>query len=63
MRLELEQRHGVSNDEKRLTRPIVHAYGAGGRGYEISWGVAAEVAKLVVAHIDQVKSRLYSLRK
>jgi len=26
---------------------ICHAYGAGGRGYEISWGVADEVVKLV----------------
>ena len=28
------------------SRNLIHAYGAGGRGYEISWGVAAEVAKL-----------------
>lgn len=28
-------------------QPVIHAYGAGGRGYEISWGVANEVAKLV----------------
>ena len=26
---------------------IVHAYGAGGRGYELSWGVAARVAPMV----------------
>lgn len=26
---------------------VVHAYGAGGRGYEISWGVAQEVAGFV----------------
>ncbi|KAF4441579.1 hypothetical protein F53441_11983 [Fusarium austroafricanum] len=25
---------------------VVHAYGAGGRGYELSWGVANEVAEL-----------------
>ncbi len=25
---------------------LIHAYGAGGRGYEISWGAASEVAKL-----------------
>ncbi|XXH05565.1 hypothetical protein Hte_011997 [Hypoxylon texense] len=58
MRLELEQREGHAGDGKRLGRHIVHAYGAGGRGYEMSWGVAADVAKLVLAHIDQVKPRL-----
>ena len=26
---------------------VIHAYGAGGRGYEISWGVAEEALKLV----------------
>ena len=26
---------------------IIHAYGLGGRGFETSWGVAAEVLKLV----------------
>ena len=26
---------------------IVHAYGSGGRGYELSWGIANEVAQLV----------------
>ncbi|KAG6037835.1 hypothetical protein E4U41_004704 [Claviceps citrina] len=44
--------------EKRALRPqaggearslaVVHAYGAGGRGYEMSWGVAEEVVELVV---------------
>ena len=28
-------------------RIIVHAYGLGGRGYELSWGVAEEVLSLV----------------
>lgn len=41
MRIELEQR-SVSGREFT----VLHAYGAGGRGYEISWGVASEVAKL-----------------
>ena len=27
--------------------PIVHAYGAGGRGYELSWGTAEETCRLV----------------
>ncbi|KAL3489241.1 Fcf1-domain-containing protein [Aspergillus germanicus] len=28
-------------------RRIVHGYGAAGRGYELSWGVAGDIAKLV----------------
>ena len=31
-------------------KKIVHAYGLGGRGYETSWGVAAEVLRLVEEH-------------
>jgi glycine/D-amino acid oxidase-like deaminating enzyme len=27
---------------------IVHAYGAGGRGFEISWGVAEDTARLML---------------
>lgn len=29
-------------------RAIIHGYGAGGRGYELSWGAAAKIADLVV---------------
>ncbi|KAB8234446.1 hypothetical protein ETB97_003818 [Aspergillus alliaceus] len=29
---------------------VVHAYGAGGRGYELSWGVAGDVVKLMVSN-------------
>ncbi|KAH8425189.1 FAD-dependent oxidoreductase [Aspergillus melleus] len=39
MRIEAEK---VSDD-----RFVVHAYGAGGRGYELSWGVAGDVVKLM----------------
>jgi D-amino-acid oxidase len=39
MRLERE----VTKDEKC----IIHAYGLGGRGYELSWGVAERVAELL----------------
>lgn len=28
-------------------RFVVHAYGAGGRGYELSWGIAGDVVKLM----------------
>ncbi|EJT73941.1 hypothetical protein GGTG_07794 [Gaeumannomyces tritici R3-111a-1] len=30
-------------------RHVVHAYGLGGRGYELSWGVAGRVAELVTS--------------
>lgn len=42
MRIEVETRRAVTGSENR----IIHAYGAGGRGYEISWGVANEVLRL-----------------
>ncbi|KAJ1336169.1 D-amino-acid oxidase [Microdochium nivale] len=41
--------------------PIVHAYGAGGRGFEISWGVAQEVAELVsrrLGFVSEVDGRV-----
>ena len=28
-------------------RVVVHAYGAGGRGFELSWGVAGDVLDIV----------------
>ncbi|OKL55477.1 hypothetical protein UA08_09227 [Talaromyces atroroseus] len=42
MRIEPEERL-LSNGNKKN---VIHAYGAGGRGFEISWGVAAEVAEM-----------------
>ena len=44
MRLEVEA-YDVGATDK--TPVIVHAYGVGGRGYEISWGVAGAVVELV----------------
>lgn len=45
MRLEVEK-----PGEPRNTRGevLIHAYGAGGRGYEISWGVADEVVEMAL---------------
>ncbi|KAL2891286.1 hypothetical protein HOO65_010644 [Ceratocystis lukuohia] len=43
-------RHGGMRLEPEVLTPgkiVVHAYGLGGRGYELSWGVAEAVAKLV----------------
>lgn len=42
MRIEVDE---LTQDGMRL--PVVHAYGAGGRGYELSWGAAEEVCDLV----------------
>lgn len=41
MRLEVENIGDLSGAKR-----IVHAYGAGGRGYELCWGVAAAVADM-----------------
>ncbi|KAJ3545019.1 hypothetical protein NM208_g2716 [Fusarium decemcellulare] len=38
MRVETE-----AKDNGQGVKHVIHAYGAGGRGYEISWGVASEV--------------------
>ena len=42
VRIELERKA----DEKNIKRIVLHAYGAGGRGYETSWGIAEEVKEL-----------------
>ncbi|PHH64488.1 hypothetical protein CDD81_4563 [Ophiocordyceps australis] len=35
-------------------RSVVHAYGAGGRGYELSWGIASEVVRLAEPLINRL---------
>ncbi|KID92788.1 FAD dependent oxidoreductase superfamily [Metarhizium guizhouense ARSEF 977] len=45
MRIEIEERR-IPHPNKDMNRSVIHAYGAGGRGYEISWGVANEVLTL-----------------
>jgi hypothetical protein len=47
MRVEAE-----AKDTTWGVKHVVHAYGAGGRGYELSWGVASEVADLVKEVLD-----------
>ena len=44
MRIQVEERQLTGTDGELRTGHVLHAYGAGGRGYEISWGVANEVA-------------------
>ena len=41
LRLEVETLPG--------NRKVIHAYGAGGRGFELSWGIAEEVLKMARA--------------
>ncbi|KAM0550675.1 hypothetical protein ACHAPJ_008739 [Fusarium lateritium] len=56
MRVETEAR-----DTTWGVKKVVHAYGAGGRGFELSWGVASEVAELVKEVLSSpldVKSKL-----
>ncbi|KAK5078645.1 hypothetical protein LTS08_006389 [Lithohypha guttulata] len=31
---------------------VVHGYGAGGRGYELSWGIASQICALVQTHVQ-----------
>jgi glycine/D-amino acid oxidase-like deaminating enzyme len=41
---------GMRIEKEHLSwgRSIVHGYGAGGRGYELSWGAAAKIVELVL---------------
>lgn len=43
-RIEAEE---IKPEEDKAGKVVVHAYGLGGRGYELSWGVAEEVLELV----------------
>lgn len=51
-RVEVERVDVVAPDtldgQKREKKTIVHAYGLGGRGFELSWGVAEEVRALML---------------
>lgn len=35
------------------TIPLIHAYGLGGRGFELSWGVAERVLQLAGDHLQK----------
>ncbi|RSM02968.1 hypothetical protein CEP52_007642 [Fusarium oligoseptatum] len=48
IRLQVERKSSLGEDG----RVIVHAYGAGGRGYELSWGIAQEVTSLVMKELS-----------
>lgn len=46
-----------SADEKRRVGTVVHAYGVGPAGYQVSWGVAKEVKELVEEHFAKQESK------
>lgn len=52
MRLEKE----IAQDKSK--RCIIHAYGLGGRGYELSWGVADKVSKLLAEHLGSAAATI-----
>ncbi|OTA97022.1 hypothetical protein M434DRAFT_392205 [Hypoxylon sp. CO27-5] len=49
---------GIRLEKEKVdeNRTIIHAYGLGGRGYELSWGVADGVARLLVEHLESSTS-------
>lgn len=52
MRVETETRDSAVGSQH-----VVHAYGAGGRGYELSWGIANEVQQLVREVLSPVTAK------
>jgi hypothetical protein len=51
MRIEVEHVDvgvGGGSGKAGKGKRIVHGYGAAGRGYELSWGVAGDVVRLVL---------------
>ncbi|KAF8858687.1 FAD dependent oxidoreductase superfamily [Acephala macrosclerotiorum] len=45
--------------QEDASRKIIHAYGAGGRGFELSWGIAEEVVRMLYGErIPTVKSAI-----
>lgn len=44
----------IESSSSREGWTVIHAYGAGGRGYELSWGVAEAVLKLVQQTLGRV---------
>lgn len=45
--LHLSGTQSGKGNHRRVVK-LIHAYGAGGAGYELCWGVAQEVAKMVL---------------
>lgn len=49
MRIQVVEEQATGTDGQLRTGHVIHAYGAGGRGYEISWGVAQDVSDMARA--------------
>lgn len=45
-RLEVEEKQIIGYDKQSRAGQVLHAYGVGGRGFEVGWGVADEVAEM-----------------
>lgn len=61
MRIQVEEKQLTGTDGELRSGHVLHAYGAGGRGYEISWGVANEVeviAETVLPSLLETRSKL-----
>ncbi|CAH0047348.1 unnamed protein product [Clonostachys solani] len=56
MRVEVEEKRVDKGATRLPSRRVIHAYGAGGRGFELSWGVANEVAQLASQLISKSPS-------
>lgn len=50
VRLEVENLDviGLDGEDKRVK--VIHAYGVGGRGVELSWGIAENATRLLLQH-------------
>lgn len=49
----------VENETVDGDKRIIHAYGLGGRGYELSWGLADVVAQLLDEHLNGTSAPPY----
>ncbi|KAI9151486.1 FAD dependent oxidoreductase superfamily [Paramyrothecium foliicola] len=61
VRIEMEEKEVLNHDGLPVKGRVIHAYGAGGRGYELSWGIATEVVQHAEALLDakdDLKSKL-----
>jgi hypothetical protein len=57
MRIEVEHVEVGGPGRAEKGRRIVHGYGAAGRGYELSWGVAGDVVGLVLEGGEEGKEK------
>ena len=46
----------IEKEQLAAGKAVVHGYGTGGRGYELSWGIAQEISALVKEHVGTISS-------